>query len=113
MLFLFAEKIDYFFKCFFWRAVKLVFPDAQDAPAATSQLAKVSQVTGTVFFNLLAPESRGQLVAPLWITKAMPKITVDEDGQLAAGYANVRLTESLFVVLLKMNLVATQFAKNL
>ena len=59
----------------------LMFPDPQDGPAHSTELAVVPVVSLAIFFDLAAPLVR-EPVPPDRQPPAVPEVTVDKDGEL-------------------------------
>jgi len=69
----------------------LMLPYTHDPPTFSSQTAEIPLVPFAGCFDLPLPE-RCKLVTPLWISPSMPKVAIDEDGDLWADKHDVRLT---------------------
>ncbi len=72
-----------------WFAFELALPDPNNSPARTPEAAKVSNVPRPVAGDFLLPEA-GDVVFPRRKSVAMPKLTVDENGDLRLSEHNIR-----------------------
>ena len=69
-----------------------MLPDADDFPALASKLAVHAAIAGHVVFALLIPELPICFWAGVALRAAVPKTSVDEDGDLLLGKGKVGLS---------------------
>jgi len=69
-----------------------VLPDADNFPSLPSELAGNAFVAGHVFFAFTVPELSVGFGAGVALGAAVPKTTVDEDGDLVFGKGEVGLS---------------------